>query len=543
MDDCTADHGLCTRIRRKRDTDWHPTRLVDVSLETLGPSIRLEDDPEKLAGMEYSTLSYCWGPNPQFLKLQGSNYNSFKQEILLSDLPKTLQEGVLLTRALNLRFIWIDALCIIQDSIGNQDWLQESLKMSQVYGCSYINIAATSSTTAEGGLFRERDPIAVSGISVKPYGSEKEGYVITQSSHWLGNFQYEPLNLRAWAFQERRLSSRTVHFTDSQIYWECTKLSASETYPRGKPWDDIWSGRHEQIAMGRDANHATSHERYKAWWWLVWEYSKGELSVETDRLVAIAGLARSYSTDPDDDYIAGHWRMDMPHGLTWSAVECRNNSIEAYLAPTWSWASIPAGTTVFRPRQRCHPRVEVIELKGEKTGDQFGPLIGGFVRLRGRMCMATLSLNLRKDNYISGFKYNLKFTSKESGTRSFQVNLDEIGEREGQTVFCMELETGGAFFEPEHRMRIGRKWMGIVPRFRGLLLIPTDRIKGEFRRIGAYDEKDVHFDSTPRTRAFKSTLNHWQDYARMNAAFRRCDIPSQYFEELGDMDQYTVRIV
>ena len=77
-----------------------------------------------------------------------------------------------------MKYIWIDSLCIIQDSDGNQDWIREALRMSQVYGCFYLKIAAQSSETAEGGLFRERDPIAVSGVTLKPHGIEKEGYYV-----------------------------------------------------------------------------------------------------------------------------------------------------------------------------------------------------------------------------------------------------------------------------------------------------------------------------------------------------------------------------
>jgi hypothetical protein len=542
MDNCTVDHSFCKQLRDKGDSTWHPTRLVDVSLETLGTSIRLEDDPAKLVEAEYSTLSYCWGPNPQFRKLHIGKYNDFKQGIRISDLPKTVQDAVFLTRALNLRFIWIDALCIVQDSVDHEDWLQESLKMSQVYGRSYINIAASSSATAEGGLFRERDPISVSGVFVKPYGDENEGYIITQERHWLGNLQFEPLNLRAWALQERRLSSRTLHFTDDQIYWECASLCASEVYPNGKPWDDNWSLRQKKMAASRDPTLATLHERHNAWWELVWEYSKGALSVPTDRLVAIAGLAKSYNVVPEDEYVTGHWRLDMPHGLMWFADESRSKSKETYLAPTWSWASIPPGVTVFRPGKRYCAQADIVELKLERTLDQVGPLTGCFIRLRGRMCMATFALSL-KDRHFSNYKYSLKFTPEGSATTSFCLPIEAMGEYEGQTVFCMELEVGGAFFEQDQRMWIGRKWRGINPKFRGLLLIPTHQRPGEFERIGIYYESYTHFEPSLKPLGLERTFQHWKDYAKMNAAFRLRNIPSQYFEERDGRNRYTIRVI
>jgi hypothetical protein len=145
---------------------WHPTRLLDVS-----PNLSI---PENF-GREILHLKLRMGPNPRFWKLQTSNYNELKGGISISNLPRTIQHAIELTRALNIRFILIDALCIIQDSVGQQDWLRESTTMADVYGHSHINIAATSSADAEGGLFRERDPVLVNGICIKPHGNDGEG--------------------------------------------------------------------------------------------------------------------------------------------------------------------------------------------------------------------------------------------------------------------------------------------------------------------------------------------------------------------------------
>ncbi|KAH8585746.1 heterokaryon incompatibility protein-domain-containing protein, partial [Bisporella sp. PMI_857] len=332
LNQCNAHHEFCGQLRHGKDAIWHPKRLVDVSQELP----RLEDDPKQLAGAKYTTLSYCWGPDPRFEKLQQSNYDNFKNIIIFSNLPRTLQDAVVFTRSLNIQYVWVDALCIIQDSTGNEDWLRESLTMSQVYGHSYLNMAASSSATADDGLFRERNPVALNGISVKSPDHPNEEYFIAQEKHWFHDFQFQPLNLRAWALQERRLSSRTIHFSEDQIYWECSQLCASETFPDGKPWDLQWSHRQKQITKARE--NAESNDRFEAWWWLVWEYSKGSLTQKSDRLVAIAGLAKSFATSKDQ-YFAGHWRNDMPHGLTWHASEASRGFKKTDLAPTWSWAS------------------------------------------------------------------------------------------------------------------------------------------------------------------------------------------------------------
>lgn len=512
---------------------------MDVSLETCGPSIRLEDDPEKLLDADYTTLSYCWGRNAQFRKLQRHNYDDSKGGICISSLPKTLQHSVALTRALNIRYIWIDALCIIQDSVGSQDWLKEALKMSSVYGRSYLNIAASSSGTAEGGLFYERDPIVVSGVSVKPHGEERGGYVITDDRHWLEEFQFMPLNLRAWALQERRLSTRTVHFTDSQIFWECSMLCASEVFPQGKPWDVDWSPNQNQVARICHSKHATMEERDEAWWNLVWEYSKGELSVVTDRLVAIAGLAKSFDVLPGDEYIAGHWRLDMPHGLMWGCPFPVEQSGDIYRAPTWSWASIPGGNTITQPPQKLLPRAEILEIKLESRGDQFGPVDGGFMRLRGRVCKAKLTwYPLEDEDEYWEREYVLKVGTSGRRTASFSVCIDRIEDADDPLAYCLDLEMG------RRSSMKSLKWSHIYPVHNGLLIRPTGRQKAEYRRVGCYDNGDT-FSGDPDSNAklLRFRARRWNDHAIIEAAFSRRDISSELYEELDEENQYTIRIV
>ena len=65
---------------------------------------------------------------------------------------------------MGLRYIWIDALCTVQDS--KEDWLRESAMMLDVHSASLFTLAATASADNEGGLFRERHPDLVKGIRV-----------------------------------------------------------------------------------------------------------------------------------------------------------------------------------------------------------------------------------------------------------------------------------------------------------------------------------------------------------------------------------------
>ena len=104
--------------------------------------------------VQYDILSGRWGSDPT-IKLLCSNLHTFRQEQPIADLPKTFREAVVVARHFKIRYLWIDSLCIVQDS--DEDWLRESAKMHEVYAHSACTISAAASTGPEGGLFRSRD--------------------------------------------------------------------------------------------------------------------------------------------------------------------------------------------------------------------------------------------------------------------------------------------------------------------------------------------------------------------------------------------------
>jgi hypothetical protein len=100
-------------------------------------------------GLSYLTLSHCWGGDLP-LQLTLDSLDTFQVSIGYENLPATLRDAVDVVRSLNAQYLWIDALCIIQDS--EDDRVQESSKMGQIYMNSRLNIAATASSNSHGGL-------------------------------------------------------------------------------------------------------------------------------------------------------------------------------------------------------------------------------------------------------------------------------------------------------------------------------------------------------------------------------------------------------
>jgi hypothetical protein len=187
----------------------------------------------------YITLSHRWGIS-DVLKLLGSNLESMMASIDFSALPIAFQDAITITRFLGIQYIWVDSLCIIQDSIS--DWTKEAGNMCHIYKYAYCTVAATSTKEKETRCFWDRDVSSMWSLEVDfQYGWEdilaKGSYFIRIDTELLfpRSVDIEPLHSRGWVVQERFLSRCVLHFTDSQVFFECSKMRCSEMYPDGLP--------------------------------------------------------------------------------------------------------------------------------------------------------------------------------------------------------------------------------------------------------------------------------------------------------------------
>jgi hypothetical protein len=124
------------------------------------------------SSVEYAALSYCWG-GVEFLRTTLTNYSSLAENIEWSGLPNVFKDAIKVAYLLDLRYIWIDSVCIIQDS--DDDWAQESALMAEVYSNASLTIAATSSPNANIGFLDEsHDPRYSPVTQLIP---QKDGYL------------------------------------------------------------------------------------------------------------------------------------------------------------------------------------------------------------------------------------------------------------------------------------------------------------------------------------------------------------------------------
>jgi hypothetical protein len=330
----------------------------------------------------YMTLSHRWGDPNKILQLLGSNRARFMTGIRIDELTPTFRDAMRLAHRLGQRYIWVDSLCIIQDSA--QDWEQEAVQMSNVYGNSLCNIAAVSSSyDLSRGLFamREVNPRLFYPFSVErriPQTDRTDFTTYWNQYMWELEIEKTPLSTRGWILQERVLAPRTIYFTQNQIYWEClhhirceadpdgslelldrAKLSVSDRRPLGeivrcqnqlrellalrqkKPDQGLGSNSEleEQINILKvDSDRLRPGMRHY-WWILVGAFSECQLTKESDKLIAIAGIARKFQQLYPDLYLAGLWKDSLHLDLAWYAAGAEGKRNESF-ATTWSWASI-----------------------------------------------------------------------------------------------------------------------------------------------------------------------------------------------------------
>jgi hypothetical protein len=258
--------------------------------------------------MAYVALSHRWSSS-RVLQLTTTNINAFERVIPVESLSDSFREAIELVNALDIPYIWIDSLCIVQDSLD--DWERESAQMGSVYKNCVLNIAATGDADLGGGLFQTRDPVWVTpaGIRVR-HEWHNRNYAIRLSGNiweeWVTN---SPLNKRGWVFQERLLSPRTIHFS-TQMFWECREHHACETYPEGLPLQE----RQSDLLL-KDWPQAANQPNY--WSKIVKAYGLCSITKQEDRLYAVVGVAKSLQPIFNDVYFAGLWEKDLPYNLAW----------------------------------------------------------------------------------------------------------------------------------------------------------------------------------------------------------------------------------
>ena len=479
---CTAEHPKCTPKTSKGY--FCPTRLLDLRAANDTSVVALIESSElrRLTSHgQYVALSHCWGGLLP-LKLTNNNIDTLKGAINLSQLPKTFQDAIALTRFMQIRYLWIDSLCIIQDS--HTDWEFEASTMKDVYKHADFTIAATGARNSGDGLYFDRDVDLVGAVTLPVcwQGLPRGIYTICDHQLWFDNITDAPLNRRAWVVQERLLSCRTLNLGRDQIAWKCQTLQACETFPAKLP---LRCTDYEEFAFKTELADDAQKMVREVWNRIVRTYSRGRLTEETDKCIAISGIVEEIQSATGDHYFAGLWESSFVLQMCWTIDHVQNERYRQtpkrprrYRAPSWSWLSIDSIVEFYSGNDNVYDILfEVLNVRIDNTGlNNFGSIKGGYIVGRGLLKPALWGKST--DDQVGHLLIDDE--SIEHGGRwhdrgSTQVTMDlGLGEN-CNSVWCL----------PVLRVFV-ELYSGTPERIIGIILVPTGHAEEEYKRVGCF---------------------------------------------------------
>ena len=310
---CKGEHRSCY-LNETVGSDERPALVLDVtlSLEQID-IIKLQCVKDmKRAPFIYAALSYCWGTvQPNALKI--SNLGHYLAGIQLSSLPKSLQDAVVVARKLHIQYLWVDSLCIIQDS--EEDMIHEIARMESIYSNAYVTISASCAIDCNAGFLGVQSPAKKSCTVPFRCNNGEVGQVSVSALDPSQNIDYastEPIHSRAWTFPESFFSRRMIIYSKHQLFWVC-----------GETWGKDGGRISREEYFSRELSSRSLREpKTDDWVDVICEYLSRKLTNHSDKLPAISSIAASFAQRTNDIYLAGLWRSKLLHELCWKP--CRN---------------------------------------------------------------------------------------------------------------------------------------------------------------------------------------------------------------------------
>lgn len=501
MASCEQEHPQCRKTQPLRPR--LPHRVIDVGQPGEDASISLYESKEQ-EQHDYLALSHCWGDPRTVPKTTLETLALHRHQIPEATLSQTFKDAVEITKTLGFRYIWIDALCIVQDD--PDDWAKEAALMQRVYAGASLTIAATSSKDGTGGCHNERQSghefeltcpnNACTGLRVRPAVDHDFPTLLTGGHHHTEGSSL-PLQSKKWAFQERMLSRRLFHYTNDELIWEC----GTETWCEcGSPLDQTFRHKSRFVEFQRTVPTLPNKEAQKlaldAWCSQVGDYSCMHLAHAIDILPAFSAFVRTSHGHGLGSYKAGLWDASLPALLCWRSYG-GNRRPPSYCAPTWSWASVQGhvDTRVWqirddRPSSAVRDAV-VLSVQCTPEGpDPFGRITGGMLVLQAagfetrvlRCDSPATTRVLRRDSPA--------ITFGDWNDRDLECYFDTDDERvgiEGQLVWVTYVYQHGYWFES---------------------LVLRQNLDGTFRRIGLLRASNGNPATSKKLRSFsRKTFN------------------------------------
>lgn len=488
----SAGHRECQEFSQRMQIERaHPKRLLDVGKDFYTPVLIENVD----TSMPYLALSYCWGAPKGAVRTTKANINKHKHGIKLEKMPATVRDAVIATRALGFRYIWIDALCIIQDD--PDDWSNQAAMMHSIYLNAEITLSSLTAKDCADRMFRRRPERSVVPVPLnfwlrktcRPQKSANESRCETLAVFRIWNEEdlqtHGPVHERGWTFQEQLLSSRMLHFAPGSLHWECLCSYATETDPTGalKRRREVRDRYIPQIEAKRSirgfqpkfgvqsVQAGTKFQKvaFTMWQKQVQDFTSRKLTKESDRLPAFTAISKHMENIVQGEFIAGIWKgRNFIESLCWSLEKPATTSPPL---PSWTWLYQGASITFH-----------YLDTAGDR------PVVGRLVNPKA------LNINVDPQTYqvtgslqMQGYIWPLRNLKKPKRPRRdlalsprFLLDCSDTKPANCYALDLLSLGRGPPYKGLGHPLWPGGRPPAIV----FMLLEEVNALKGVFRRVG-----------------------------------------------------------
>ncbi|KAK3645590.1 hypothetical protein LTR56_009030 [Elasticomyces elasticus] len=430
LKECTVSHEACEPYFDS-GTALLPTRLLSLNDQSAAYPAKLYTSNLGEMGA-YVVLSYCWG-GLQSHSATTNNIDQYSNGITACNIPRTILDAIVVTRKLGFRLLWVDSLCILQDS--PTDIEREVSQMARIYKNATITIMAASARSCYEGFLQDRtEKTARDRVTrcIIPLGDGRDGFakemelVVNAPAH-LG-IDNEPLNQRGWALQEILLSSRKLYYGEEKLIWACQTTACSDG-------GDLLSADRAIPLKSRSKDRNPGYcplskreELPSSWASDVEQYSKRSLTFAEDTLPAIAGIAAELQAMTGWKYLAGLWQERIIHGLPWERLESSTHSrsnTNRWRAPSWSWASLDNPVRHLKTNFDNRIFAELVSCAAEPLHSEnpLGQVRTAELVLRGPLCAISFSKGGKL--IPDGFDPKMKLTEGLLSYSSWTIDREE----------------------------------------------------------------------------------------------------------------------
>lgn len=366
MTNCSKNHANC--VDDAQPGPLLPTRVLEIC--DTPDTVRLVVT-EGMRG-RYAAMSYAWGKTqPEQLTTTRQNLIKHLHGFPISDLPRSLKDGVLTARNLGLHYVWVDSLCIIQDSEDDKE--REMANMQHIYQNAYLTIVAACASSSAESFLSIRDAhssvITIPAFCFDSRNAASPGRIREDGSVQLWHKDSahcrEPLYERAWTLQETFLAPRLLIYSRDCCFWKC--LGGHQCDDPAMDWNAYCAkaglnstrmmsqGKLKRPSLSSQAPGITSiinstsmqanrlPEHFRAWKRIVRDYSTRALSDPMDKLPSLSGIVSYMQREMNDDFLAGLWRSHLLREVTWMSKDAIRP--QEWRAPSWSWMSLDGPLT------------------------------------------------------------------------------------------------------------------------------------------------------------------------------------------------------